>query len=588
MPISTAHWLSAVTVEGDDWASLLQEVPNTVWTIWSLAEGPEQRTLDVASYIGLHETTQSNRTPDRAICHMAKRCKKLHTSGRTKLELRARRLVQVEVVVEPVLYDGRVLPGPADVGADLVHARPQRRLRDAQLIDAALREHCTPVQSPARRGDGAIVARASATLKDREPHGQIPEVQNSDIPISRKVFMASCTSLDFKELCFRIAFVVGLQFVRAHPGRISANRKPLTRGLIRFIKSQMKHPTPTTQSGFSHVVIVPDIAVGRRVFSGISRFPIPFILALLHTHLNKPHRLSRPQYMRLIQYQLDSPLVDDRPIMNIVKYRVVSGVVWTNLTMVSSNTDTYRTGVLTVVDIGPINTPKIFYRFKIASMFFFLFLGRLGSVVDNPLTSHQGEPGSIPARVTEFFASGNRAGRCRWSAGFLGDLRFPPAPSFRRHSICTSITLIGSQDLAVKSSPNLFTQPRYFVSVYLSTLIQEHSHMRLGQRFPTETPDLALCCPVDMRTRAVSQQGRHGASPCCQLRQCPDLEFVASAGAVQVAAEVVEHVVHDVPDGVLGLVLEEQGHVHGGVEVELTGEGEVPGIVKQLDSHCYW
>ncbi|KAJ8869147.1 hypothetical protein PR048_030715 [Dryococelus australis] len=35
----------------------------------------------------------------------------------------------------------------------------------------------------------------------------------------------------------------------------------------------------------------------------------------------------------LSQYQLGSPLVDDRPIMNAVKYKVVSGVVWTNRTM---------------------------------------------------------------------------------------------------------------------------------------------------------------------------------------------------------------------------------------------------------------
>ncbi|KAJ8868415.1 hypothetical protein PR048_029931 [Dryococelus australis] len=49
----------------------------------------------------------------------------------------------------------------------------------------------------------------------------------------------------------------------------------------------------------------------------------------------------------------------------------------------------------------------------------------------------------------------DRAGRCRWSAGFLGDLPFPlplhssPAP------YSTSITLIGSQDLAVNSRPYL-------------------------------------------------------------------------------------------------------------------------------------
>ncbi|KAJ8896063.1 hypothetical protein PR048_001404 [Dryococelus australis] len=39
---------------------------------------------------------------------------------------------------------------------------------------------------------------------------------------------------------------------------------------------------------------------------------------------------------------------------------------------------------------------------------------------------------------------------------FLGISR-SPAPSLRRCSILTSITLIGSQDLAVKNRPNLFT-----------------------------------------------------------------------------------------------------------------------------------
>ncbi|KAJ8885809.1 hypothetical protein PR048_012012 [Dryococelus australis] len=44
--------------------------------------------------------------------------------------------------------------------------------------------------------------------------------------------------------------------------------------------------------GFSHVGIMPDDDVGRRIFSGISRFPRPFIPALLHT---LSHRLSRPR-----------------------------------------------------------------------------------------------------------------------------------------------------------------------------------------------------------------------------------------------------------------------------------------------------
>ncbi|KAJ8874310.1 hypothetical protein PR048_025156 [Dryococelus australis] len=57
-------------------------------------------------------------------------------------------------------------------------------------------------------------------------------------------------------------------------------------------------------------------------------------------------------------------------------------------------------------------------------------------------------------------ACGNRAGRCRWFAGFLGDLLFPPALLFRCCSMLTSITLIGSQELTGKSRPNLFTHSR--------------------------------------------------------------------------------------------------------------------------------
>ncbi|KAJ8894891.1 hypothetical protein PR048_000198 [Dryococelus australis] len=68
----------------------------------------------------------------------------------------------------------------------------------------------------------------------------------------------------------------------------------------------------------------------------------------------------------------------------------------------------------------------------------------------------QGEPGSIPSWVTGFSQVGivpdDAVGR--WV--FSGISRFP-ANSFRRRSIFTSVTLIPSQDLGVKSRPNLFT-----------------------------------------------------------------------------------------------------------------------------------
>ncbi|KAJ8877402.1 hypothetical protein PR048_021856 [Dryococelus australis] len=62
-----------------------------------------------------------------------------------------------------------------------------------------------------------------------------------------------------------------------------------------------------------------------------------------------------------------------------------------------------------------------------------------------------------PAGSLRIFACRYSARRCRWSAGFLGDLPFPPPYSFQRCSILISVTLIGSQDLVVKSRTNLFT-----------------------------------------------------------------------------------------------------------------------------------
>ncbi|KAJ8889322.1 hypothetical protein PR048_008821 [Dryococelus australis] len=62
---------------------------------------------------------------------------------------------------------------------------------------------------------------------------------------------------------------------------------------------------------------------------------------------------------------------------------------------------------------------------------------------------------------SRIFPCRNFAGRCRWSAGFSRGSPVSPALSFRHCSILTSIALIGSQDLYVKSRPNLFTHSLY-------------------------------------------------------------------------------------------------------------------------------
>ncbi|KAJ8873060.1 hypothetical protein PR048_026676 [Dryococelus australis] len=74
----------------------------------------------------------------------------------------------------------------------------------------------------------------------------------------------------------------------------------------------------------------------------------------------------------------------------------------------------------------------------------------------NPLPGH-----------SRIFTCGNRAGPCRWLAGFLGDNPFPPAV----HSILTSVILIGSQDLAVKSRPNRFAQTHSLTNLKAGVLI---------------------------------------------------------------------------------------------------------------------
>ncbi|KAJ8888408.1 hypothetical protein PR048_007898 [Dryococelus australis] len=92
-----------------------------------------------------------------------------------------------------------------------------------------------------------------------------------------------------------------------------------------------------------------------------------------------------------------------------------------------------------------------------------LSIGSKGSIVSyggravRQLSSHRGKPGSITAGSLRIFASGNRARRCRWSWVFSGMSHFPrpfiPALlPFSPHS-----NRIGSQYLAVKNSPNLFT-----------------------------------------------------------------------------------------------------------------------------------
>ncbi|KAJ8881490.1 hypothetical protein PR048_017971 [Dryococelus australis] len=74
--------------------------------------------------------------------------------------------------------------------------------------------------------------------------------------------------------------------------------------------------------------------------------------------------------------------------------------------------------------------------------------------------------------------------------GFPRGSPVSPAPSFRRRSIFTSITLIGSEDLAVKSRPNLFPRKHACVAGKTGDLREKPADQRnCPARFPlTENP----------------------------------------------------------------------------------------------------
>ncbi|KAJ8885403.1 hypothetical protein PR048_011600 [Dryococelus australis] len=78
-----------------------------------------------------------------------------------------------------------------------------------------------------------------------------------------------------------------------------------------------------------------------------------------------------------------------------------------------------------------------------------------------------------PTGSLQIFASGNRAGRCRWSVGFLGDLPLPPPPSFRRCSTLTSPSSALKTSLARGSqSPREAAQGKLASDVMFARVLQ--------------------------------------------------------------------------------------------------------------------
>ncbi|KAJ8874859.1 hypothetical protein PR048_022749 [Dryococelus australis] len=159
------------------------------------------------------------------------------------------------------------------------------------------------------------------------------------------------------------------------------------------------------------------------------------------------------------------------------------------------------------------------------------------------LASHQDEPRSIPGRVTPGISQvgivpDDAVGR--WV--FSGISRFP-RPSFRRRSTFTSIALIGSQDLAVKSRPNFFTSqgPAYLHYISPFPLSEKRGSYKghNGTRYKSaiDSTSRALACSVLVVLR-LDVGGAIVAGRCPSLLCQPDIITAAKPANCCLKVEV--------------------------------------------------
>ncbi|KAJ8888055.1 hypothetical protein PR048_007541 [Dryococelus australis] len=110
---------------------------------------------------------------------------------------------------------------------------------------------------------------------------------------------------------------------------------------------------------------------------------------------------------------------------------------------------------------------------------------------------------SRPGR-SRISASENRAGRCRWSVGFLGDLPFPPRFHSGSAAYSTRFTLFDSQDLDVKVSPKYF----HFAQSG-AELCALKRHIGPSRIFPSRRPENHLWSEINDYALKMSRLLRH-------------------------------------------------------------------------------
>ncbi|KAJ8896222.1 hypothetical protein PR048_001565 [Dryococelus australis] len=135
------------------------------------------------------------------------------------------------------------------------------------------------------------------------------------------------------------------------------------------------------------------------------------------------------------------------------------------------------------------------------------------------LASHQGDSGSIPGRITPDFRMWETCRTMPFVGWFSWGSPVSPTLSFRRCSVLTSITLIGSQDLDVKSSPNLFNLTHVESSQKGSDFASMQQPMEKRRRLDMRcscgwcilaTSELRAACSIMFAEKRGSYKGQTG------------------------------------------------------------------------------
>ncbi|KAJ8879820.1 hypothetical protein PR048_020428 [Dryococelus australis] len=260
-------------------------------------------------------------------------------------------------------------------------------------------------------------------------------------------------------------------------------KKSMGRGgvVVRLLTSHQGQPGSISGGiapGFSQLGIVRDDIAGRWVFSGISRFPRSFIFALLHTHrtsLSSALRTSPNLFTNQLKSRARAPLEGE--IGDRRENPPTSGIVWHDSHMGGGDLGATPRGIepgsrrweasrLTTAALGKKCLWKAQFQKKVKEEPKFESFKRhlrtphvVGATVAERLAR------SPPAKANRAQSPAGSTDFRKWEScqamslggGFSRESPTSPAPPIPAPLHIHSITLIGSEDLNVKSHPNLFS-----------------------------------------------------------------------------------------------------------------------------------